>query len=145
MEISTCTNTFVNCKNTVSLSCTLLSSLLKVKFSGEFCSNIEAIWTILSASWNKTNSSSQTFRFLGDFLGVVRETLKVTDWMYLPQHRSWHFLPRFINFSSKWSIHMTQWAVGNQSFGFTKQINFRFNSWSSRIWNNAFFAQFYNQ
>ena len=52
-------------------SCTLLSSLLKVKFSGKFCSHIESISTILSAAWNKTNSSSHIFCFLGDFLGLV--------------------------------------------------------------------------
>ena len=73
----------------------LLSSLLKVKFSGEFCSDIESISTILSAAWNKTNSSSQMFCFLGDFLGMVGVlmdwTLSHYDcryWMYLPQHRS---------------------------------------------------------
>ena len=49
----------------------LLSSLLKVKFSGEFCSDIESISTTLLAAWNKTNSSSQIFSFLGDFLGMV--------------------------------------------------------------------------
>ena len=49
----------------------LLSSLLKVKFPGEFFSDIESISTILSAAWNKTNSSSQMFCFLGDFLEMV--------------------------------------------------------------------------
>ena len=38
-------------------SCTLLSSFFKVKVSGKFCSNIESISVILSAAWNKTNSS----------------------------------------------------------------------------------------
>ena len=28
---------------------------LKVQFSGELCSNIESISTILSVAWNKTN------------------------------------------------------------------------------------------
>ena len=49
----------------------LLSSLLKMKFSGELSLDIESVSTILSAAWNKTNSSSQIFRFLGDFLGMV--------------------------------------------------------------------------
>ena len=43
----------------------------KVKFSCEFCSDIESISTILPAAWNKTNSSSQIFCFLGDFLEIV--------------------------------------------------------------------------
>ena len=53
-------------------SCTLIWSLLKVKLSEEFCSDMEWIWTILSAAWNKTKSSTPTFRFLGDILGMVR-------------------------------------------------------------------------
>ena len=52
-------------------SCTLLSNVLKVEFSGEFCSDIESISTILSGAWNKTNSSTPIFRFLGDFLGML--------------------------------------------------------------------------
>ena len=52
-------------------SSTLLSSLLKVKFTVEFCLYIESISNILSAAWRKTNSSTPSFRFLGDFLGMV--------------------------------------------------------------------------
>ena len=52
-------------------SCTLLSSLLKVKFSGEYCSHIESKSTILSAAWNKRHSSTPIFRFLVDFRGIV--------------------------------------------------------------------------
>ena len=40
-------------------------------FSGESRVDIESISIILSASGNKTKSSSQVFRFLGDFLGMV--------------------------------------------------------------------------
>ena len=76
-------------------SCTLFSSLLKVKFSGESCSDIESILTILSSAWNKTNSSSQIFRFLGDFLGLV-ESLKVAKWILShDDYRYWMYLPRF--------------------------------------------------
>ena len=42
-------------------SCTLLSSLVKVKFSGELYSGIESISTILLTAWNKTNSSTPIF------------------------------------------------------------------------------------
>ena len=77
MEISICTNTFVNCAR-ISVSSfhskfrsfRLLSSLLK-SFSGKFCSDIESIATTLSVAWNKTNSSTPIFRFLGDFAGIV--------------------------------------------------------------------------
>ena len=31
------------------------AKFLKVQFSGELCSNIESISTILSVAWNKTN------------------------------------------------------------------------------------------
>ena len=44
-------------------SCTLLSSLLQVKFSGGFCSDIESISTILSTASNKTNSYTPFFLF----------------------------------------------------------------------------------
>ena len=49
----------------------LLSNLLKVKFSGEFCSDIGSNSTVLSAAWGKTNSSSLIFCFLGDFVEMV--------------------------------------------------------------------------
>ena len=42
-----------------------------MKFSGEFSSDIESISTIWLAAWKKTDSSSQIFRFLEDFLGMV--------------------------------------------------------------------------
>ena len=76
-------------------SCTLLSRVLKVKFSGGSCSDIESISTILSAAWNKTNPSSQIFRILGDFLGLVG-VLKVTDWTLSHYDcRYCVYLPRF--------------------------------------------------
>ena len=72
MEISICTNTFVNYKNT-----------RKVKFSGQFCSDIESMSSILSAAWNKTNSSSNSnISFSGIFPGNDVGVLK-SDGLHL--------------------------------------------------------------
>ena len=51
---------------------TLLSSFLEVKFSDEFCSNIQPISTILVEVWSKTNSSTPIFSVLGDFMEMVK-------------------------------------------------------------------------
>ena len=52
-------------------SYTLLSSLLKVTFLEEFCSNIVLISTNLSAAWNRTNLPAPIFCFVVEFLGMV--------------------------------------------------------------------------
>ena len=101
-----------------------------MKFSGEFCSNIESISTIWPGAWNKTNSSSQMSRFLGDFLGMVG-VLNKDGWLILIYFTTFH------NFFSKWSIDMTEWAVGNQCLRFTKQVQIRFISWYSWKRNEA--------
>ena len=86
--------------------------------------------TILSTTWNKTNPSTPIFRYLGDFqemMGVLNSDRLDFESLWLAgtgcnYHRTGSdiFLKRFINFSSKWWIHITEWAVGNQSLRFTK-------------------------
>ena len=67
------------------------------------------------SSWNKANSSISVFHFLGDFLGIVgvlkSDGLDFESFWFAGTRCNYQgslyiFLPSFINFSSKWLIHM---------------------------------------
>ena len=102
-----------------------------MKFSGEFCSDIESISTILSAAWYRTDISSQIFRFLGDFLGMVGALksdgldfeslwLQVLDVLVTAQELT--FFTTFYNFFFK-MIDTYDWISGRQPIFTIHKIN----------------------
>ena len=101
---------------------TIISSLSKVKFLGEFCLDIESISTILSAAWNKTNSSTPIFSFLGYFLGMegVLKSYRLNFeslWIADTESNFYYVVQVFLQ--NDWMngmVHMTEWAIGDQSF-----------------------------
>ena len=129
MEISICTNTFANCKNTIFFSSTLLSNRLKLSFQMNSVRILNQYQLFYRQLEIKLINLVKYFVFW-EISWEWWESWKVTDWtlshyncrywIYLPQQRSWHFLSRLINFSSKLSIHMTEWVVGNQYLQFSK-------------------------
>ena len=101
---------------------TIIASYSKVKFSGEFFLDIESISTTLSAAWNKINSSTPIFSFLGDFLGM--EGVLKSDrsdfeslWIADTESNFYYVVKVFLqNDRMNGMVHMTKWAVGDQSF-----------------------------
>ena len=133
MKIFTHTNTFVKCENTSFFitfetrklhTIALLSSDVFRWILFGYWININYFISCLKKNWFICSNFSFSWRFPGMVEVLKNDWISsyynCRYWMQLPQHRIWHFLPRFINFSSKWWIHMTEWAVGNQSLRFTK-------------------------
>ena len=106
----------------------LLSSLTKVKFSGEFCSDIESISTIFNQQLKIKLIHLLKYFVFWEISWEWWECLKLMDWisshyycrywMYLVQHRSWHFLLFYKFFLKK--IDTYDWMSGCESLQFTK-------------------------
>ena len=116
----------------------MLTTVLAASFSPHFLWRLQVKLVPYLEFMNTFSEKLRTYTFLemifivGEIKSITLKVWKIKSrigfwvimncryWMQLPQQRSWHFLIPYINFSTKWSIHITKWTVVNQYLRFTK-------------------------